>query len=67
MKLWYSPASPFVRKVLLLAHEAGLQDRVKRHNVSTGVTTPDAANPGDCRDTATDSNALPAGTRAATG
>ena len=42
MKLWYSPASPFVRKVLLLAHEAGLQDRVKRHNVSTGVTTPDA-------------------------
>jgi glutathione S-transferase len=24
LKLWYSPASPFVRKVLVFAHEAGL-------------------------------------------
>lgn len=26
MKLWYSPISPFVRKVLVFAHEAGLAD-----------------------------------------
>ena len=24
LKLWYSPASPFVRKVPVFAHEAGL-------------------------------------------
>jgi len=28
MKLWYSPASPFVRKVLVFAHEAGLADAI---------------------------------------
>lgn len=28
MKLYYSPASPFVRKVLVCAHEAGLADRI---------------------------------------
>ncbi len=28
MKLWYSPASPFVRKVLVFAHEAGLADSI---------------------------------------
>ena len=26
MKLWYSPASPFVRKVMVFAHEVGLVD-----------------------------------------
>jgi len=26
MKLWYSPASPFVRKLMIFAHEAGLAD-----------------------------------------
>jgi len=26
LKLWYSPASPFVRKVLVFAHEAGLAE-----------------------------------------
>ncbi len=26
MKLWYSPASPFVRKVMVFAHETGLAD-----------------------------------------
>jgi len=26
MKLWYSPASPFVRKVMVFAHEVGLAD-----------------------------------------
>ena len=28
MKLWYSPASPFVRKVLVFAHETGLADKI---------------------------------------
>jgi glutathione S-transferase len=29
MKLYYSPTSPFVRKVLVVAHEVGLADRVE--------------------------------------
>ncbi|HTJ83747.1 MAG TPA: glutathione S-transferase N-terminal domain-containing protein [Polyangiaceae bacterium] len=29
MKLYASPASPFVRKVLVLAHEVGLRDRIE--------------------------------------
>lgn len=28
LKLWYSPASPFVRKVLVFAHEAGLAQSI---------------------------------------
>ncbi len=28
MKLFYSPASPFVRKVLVAAHERGIADRI---------------------------------------
>src|SRR5476651_883805 len=28
LKLWYSPASPFVRKVLVFAYEAGLADSI---------------------------------------
>jgi glutathione S-transferase len=28
LKLWHSPASPFVRKVLVFAHEAGLADSI---------------------------------------
>jgi glutathione S-transferase len=28
MKLWYSPASPFVRKVMVFAHEVGLADSI---------------------------------------
>ena len=28
LKLWYSPASPFVRKVLVFAHETGLADAI---------------------------------------
>jgi glutathione S-transferase len=28
MKLWYSPASPFVRKVMVFAHETGLADAI---------------------------------------
>lgn len=30
MKLYYSPTSPFVRKVMVVAHEAGLADRLER-------------------------------------
>lgn len=30
MKLYYSATSPFVRKVLVVAHEAGLADRIER-------------------------------------
>ena len=29
MKLWYSPASPFVRKVLVFAHETGLAGSIE--------------------------------------
>jgi glutathione S-transferase len=29
MKLYYTPTSPFVRKVLVVAHETGLQDRLE--------------------------------------
>jgi len=28
LKLWYSPGSPFVRKVLVFAHEVGLADAI---------------------------------------
>jgi glutathione S-transferase len=28
LKLWYSPASPFVRKVMVFAHEVGLADSI---------------------------------------
>jgi glutathione S-transferase len=28
LKLWYSPASPFVRKVMVFAHETGLADSI---------------------------------------
>lgn len=30
MKLFYSPTSPFVRKVMVVAHEVGLADRLER-------------------------------------
>ena len=30
MKIYYSPVSPFVRKVLVVAHELGLADRLER-------------------------------------
>ncbi|MBO6815670.1 MAG: glutathione S-transferase N-terminal domain-containing protein [Rhizobiaceae bacterium] len=42
MKLWYSPASPFVRKVLVLAHETGLQDEIELVPVATTVVDPDS-------------------------
>ncbi len=30
MKIYYSPTSPYVRKVLAVAHELGLADRIER-------------------------------------
>jgi glutathione S-transferase len=41
MKLWYSPASPFVRKVMVFAHETGLADSLER--VTGDIWAPDAA------------------------
>ncbi|MCB1385704.1 MAG: glutathione S-transferase [Nitratireductor sp.] len=49
MKLWYSPASPFVRKCLILAHERGLADRIETLDANANVVSPDqrivASNP----------------------
>jgi len=42
MKLYYSNASPFARKVLVAAHELGLADRIE---LVTVTVTPTAANP----------------------
>ncbi|WP_304186348.1 glutathione S-transferase N-terminal domain-containing protein [Phenylobacterium aquaticum] len=42
MKLYYSNASPFARKVLVAAHELGLADRIE---LVTAMVTPTAANP----------------------
>ena len=49
MKLWYSPASPFVRKCLILAHERGLADKIELVDAAANVVNPDqrivASNP----------------------
>jgi glutathione S-transferase len=37
MKLWYSPASPFVRKAMVTAREAGIEGRLEMISVSTTV------------------------------
>ena len=41
MKLWYSPASPFVRKVMVFAHETGLAESITL--VPCDVWAPDTA------------------------
>lgn len=41
LKLWYSPASPFVRKVMVFAHETGLTDAIEL--VPGNVWEPDTA------------------------
>lgn len=41
MKLWYSPASPFVRKVLIVAHERDLMDQIEILDASGTVVAPD--------------------------
>ncbi len=41
MKLWYSQSSPFVRKVMIVAHETGLADKIK---IVSANTSPVARN-----------------------
>lgn len=41
MKLWYSPASPFVRKCLIVAHERELIDQIELINAAANVVEPD--------------------------
>jgi glutathione S-transferase len=43
MKLYVSGASPYVRKVLVTAHELGIADQLEIAAVATGPTTPDPA------------------------
>lgn len=40
MKLHWSPRSPYVRKVMIAAHEMGLQDQLDRVRTIVGGTTP---------------------------
>ena len=40
MRLYHSPTSPFVRKVMILIHEAGLQDRVQVVPVTGNAVAP---------------------------
>lgn len=41
MKMYYSPASPFARKVLVLAHEIGCADRIELLPSKAHPVTPD--------------------------
>lgn len=47
MKLFHSPTSPFVRKVLVFAMETGLEGRIERHTLNPWEPHPEltAANP----------------------
>ena len=40
MKLYWSPRSPFVRKVMIFAHEVGLADRIERVRTPVAMTQP---------------------------
>ena len=40
MKLHWSPRSPFVRKVMVFAHEAGLADRIEKIPTKVAMTQP---------------------------
>ena len=42
MKLHWSPRSPYVRKVMIVAHELGLTDRIETVRTVVGGTTPHA-------------------------
>ncbi len=42
MKLWYADASPYVRKVLIFAHEAGISDQLELVDASTTPLDPNA-------------------------
>ena len=41
MRLWYAKASPFVRKVLIVAHERELIDKIELLNAAANVVDPD--------------------------
>jgi glutathione S-transferase len=43
MKLHWSPRSPYVRKVMIVAHELGLADRIETVRTVVGGTTPHLA------------------------
>jgi glutathione S-transferase len=43
MKLHWSPRSPYVRKVMIVAHELGLADRIETVRTIVGGTTPHPA------------------------
>jgi glutathione S-transferase len=43
MKLHWSPRSPYVRKVMIVAHELGLMDRIETVRTVVGGTTPHLA------------------------
>lgn len=43
MKLFYSPSSPFVRKVMVVAHEVGLADTIEKIPASAHPVNRDAA------------------------
>lgn len=42
MKLFFSPASPFARKVMVVAHEVGLADRIERQPATAHPVNRDA-------------------------
>ncbi|MDD2059303.1 glutathione S-transferase [Pseudomonas sp. GD03860] len=42
MTLFHSPASPFVRKVMVVLHETGQTNRVAVHSISLSPVAPDA-------------------------
>lgn len=42
MKLYYNPASPFVRKVLVVAAECGLTDQIKKEEIVLTPVSPHA-------------------------
>ena len=43
MRLHWSSRSPFVRKVMVVAHEAGVADRIERIPTVVALTKPDLA------------------------
>ena len=45
LKLFFSPTSPYVRKVMILAHEAGLSGRIEIVKATTAPGAPDPALP----------------------
>ena len=41
MKIYFSPASPFVRKCMVIAHELGLADRIEKLPSAAGPVARD--------------------------